>query len=275
MPSQIQTADGELTKEAERYRLMAEGHLISRCMARQGYEYIIRTPPEGALTVHAPALFHTLDPAEARTHGYGNPDDGTDEVQRFVSEDPNAAYAASLDGDRRIGYDKALFGSKEKEIAISLPDNENITTNTDGCTSEMRRALYGTDLAAYLRNDYIADNLGLAVHQRVTADPAYTKALTRWQRCMRDRSHHFDDPGAAVSTAIKTREARTRPTPTEIAIAVADGECRTTSRLSTTLEQLTRTYRERLAKSRARQLDANRRTRADAVQRAGNLLTGT
>ncbi|MFD9428094.1 MULTISPECIES: hypothetical protein [unclassified Streptomyces] len=273
MPSQIQTTNGELTKEAERYRFLAEGHLISRCMVRQGYEYIVRTPPESALTVHAPALFHTLDPDEARTHGYGNPDNGADEVQRFVSEDPNAAYAESLDGDRRNGYDKALFGSKEKEIDISLPDGENITTNTDGCTSEMRRALYGTDLAVYLRNDYIADNLGLAVYQRVTADPAYTKALARWQRCMRDRSYHFDGPGTAVSAATKTRTTRTRPAPNEIAIAVADGECRTISRLSTTLEQLTGTYRERLAKIRALQLDANRRTRVDAIQRAGTLLS--
>ncbi|MEV7278637.1 hypothetical protein [Streptomyces sp. NPDC093111] len=273
MPFQIQTPDGELTKEAERYRLLAEGHLISRCMARQGYEYIVRTPPEGALTVHAPALFHTLDPDEARTHGYGNPDNDAVEVQRFVSEDPNAAYAESLNDDRRNGYDKALFGSKEEEIEISLPDGENITTNTDGCTSEMRRALYGTDLAAYLRNDYIADNLGLAVYQRVTADPAYTKALARWQRCMRDRSYHFDDPGMAISTAIKTRKTRTRPAPNEIAIAVTDGECRTSSRLSTTLQQLTHTYRERLAKIRALQLDANRRTRVDAIKRAETLLS--
>ncbi|MFC5156034.1 hypothetical protein [Streptomyces amakusaensis] len=273
MPFQIQTTDGELTKEAERYRLLAEGHLISRCMARQGYEYIVRTPPEGALTVHALSLFHTLEPDEARTHGYGNPDNSADEVQRFVSEDPNATYAESLDEDRRNGYDKALFGSKEKEVDISLPDGENITTNTDGCTSEMRRALYGTDLAAYLRNDYIAANLGLAVYQQVTADPAYAKTIARWQRCMRDRSYHFNDPGVAVSTATKTRKTRTRPAPKEIAIAVADGECRISSRLSTTLEQLTGTYHERLAKIRALQLDANRRARADAIKRAGTLLS--
>ncbi|GAA4915851.1 hypothetical protein ACFPM3_21855 [Streptomyces coeruleoprunus] len=270
-PSRVQEADGTLTRDAERYLFLAEGHLVSRCMARQGFAYVVRTPPEAALAGAPPVDFGAVDPADARTRGYGPVPHTDGSTSRFVAEDPNRAYAKGLSPKLRAAYEKALFGDRAKETRIALPDGESITTNPDGCTADVRRALYGGDLAAYLRNDYIENNLDRAVLNRMAADPARDKALGAWKRCMKDRDRPFDDPGAARSAAWKTRKGD-RPTATETAIAVADAECRVTSRLTTVLQQLDRTYRARLTRERAAQVNANRATRAEAVRRAGRLL---
>ncbi|MEV0787628.1 hypothetical protein AB0I52_32705 [Streptomyces sp. NPDC050423] len=197
-----------------------------------------------------------------------------DAVSQFVADDPNQAYLASLSQSRRQDYPVALFGHDDTRLTIDLTDGESITTNRDGCTSQARRLLYGPDLVTWLGNQFIASNLNVEVHRRVTSDPAYLTAVNEWRTCMKGRHQAFTTPEAARQAAARTRgadEAGSTPAAAEIAIAVADAECQRGSRLVNVAERLDRRYRTGVSAERSTEISAYRLARVEAVRRAPGL----
>ncbi|MFC8538127.1 hypothetical protein ACFUJY_30030 [Streptomyces sp. NPDC057249] len=243
-------------------------------MADAGFRYVVRRPPEQALA-GAGADYGRLSVTTARRYGYGSPSRANDAISQFVSDDPNQIYLASLSESRRQAYPVALFGHDDTRITIDVPDGESITTNRDGCTSQARRSLYGPDLAAWLRNQFIANNLNLEVHRRVTSDASYLAAVNEWRNCMKGRHRAFATPEAARRAAARSRggeEVDASPAATEIAIAVADAECQRGSRLVDVAERLDRRYRTNVSVDRSSEISDYRLARAEAVRRAPGLL---
>ncbi|MGW0669903.1 hypothetical protein [Streptomyces sp. NPDC002746] len=274
-PATLQDAQGDLTQQAARYLYLAEGRLVAQCMADAGFEYVVREPPDQVLAGARAANYGRLTVTTARRHGYSSPLRVNDAISKFVSDDPNHAYLASLSQSRRQNYPVALFGHDDTRITINLPDGESITTNRDGCTSQARRLLYGPDLATWLRNQFIASNLNLEVHRRVTTDPAYLKAVNEWRTCMKGRHQAFATPEAARQAAARSRggdEAGSTPAAAEITIAVADAECQRGSRLVNVAERLDRRYRTGASTERSTEISAYRLARAEAVRRAPGLV---
>ncbi|MEV7699903.1 hypothetical protein AB0O62_25610 [Streptomyces sp. NPDC086779] len=274
-PATLQDAQGDLTQQAARYLYLAEGLLAAQCMADAGFEYVVREPPDQVLAGASAANYGRLTVTTARRHGYSSPSRVNDAISEFVSDDPNQAYLASLSQSRQQNYPVALFGHDDTRITINLPDGESITTNRDGCTSQARRLLYGPDLATWLRNQFIANNLNLEVHRRVTTDPAYLEAVNEWRTCMKGRHQAFATPEAARRAAARTRggdEAGSTPSAAEITIAVADAECQRESRLVNVAERLDRRYHTGALAERSTEISAYRLARAEAVRRAPGLV---
>ncbi|MCX4773752.1 hypothetical protein [Streptomyces sp. NBC_01285] len=274
-PATLQDNQGNLTQDAARYLYLAEGRLVAQCMADAGYKYVVREPPDQALAGASTANYGRLSVATARRHGYRPPSRLNDAVSQFVSADPNQAYLASLSQSQRQDYPVALFGHDDTRITINLPDGESITTNRGGCTSQARRLLYGPDLATWLRNQFIANNMNLEVHRRVTTDPVYLKAVNEWQTCMKGRHQVFTTPEAARQAAARSRsgdEAGSTPAAAEIAIAMADAECQRASQLVNVAEHLDHRYRTGVSAERSSEISSYRLARAEAVRRAPGLL---
>lgn len=275
LPATLRNAHGDLTREAAKYLFLAEGRLVSRCMADAGFRFVVRLPPGQAVSRTSTANYGRLDVSTARRYGYRDPSRTSVEIRTFVSDDPNQSFMASLSKSRRQAYSVALFGHVDTRITIDLPGGESITTNQDGCTSEARRLLYGRDLVTWLRNQFVATNLNREVFRHVTADPAYHKATSNWQACMKHRHRVFETPEAARQAAARTRgggTAATTPTTAEITIAVADAECQRVSRLVDVAERLDRRYRNSVSADLSTEINAYHLARAEAVRRAPELL---
>ncbi|WP_371098803.1 hypothetical protein [Streptomyces sanglieri] len=244
-------------------------------MADAGFRYVVRQPPEQALAGARAANYGRLDVSTARRHGYSEPSQANDPIRKFVSDDPNRPYLASLSKSRQQAYPVALFGHDDTRITIDLPDGENITTNRDGCTSDARRLLYGPDLVTWLRNQFVASNLNLEVFRRVTSDTAYLKALKDWRACMRIHHRAFETPEAARQAAARSRGGNTAgstPAAAEIVIAVADAECQRVSQLVDVAERLDGRHRIGVSADRAAEINAYHLARAEAARRAPELL---
>mgnify|MGYP006915918237 CR=1 FL=1 len=139
--AEAHTKGRESMTPERRQLLIAENELVATCMHKQGFKFIAYHPPESEVI----PVGRGDDVESRRKNGYSAPRPGQDGAQG----DPNAPYVQSLSTGERDRFDKALFGHDEKKIDIRLPDGSVINSNSDGCVSDARRALYG-DLKNYL-----------------------------------------------------------------------------------------------------------------------------
>ena len=253
---------------------LAEQTLIQRCMEQQGFQFKISA----------------LGKDEFEAHPYGNDDVERSQAQGYSldaplaaqangdapanSEDPNAAYIASLSPQQSEAFSRALFGPPDGDAgSVRLPGGPEIGFPLEGCLADAREELYNEG-EALMEAVSIIDNLATMVQSRVVEDRAYLAALKRWKACMDEQGYDVERPADAVRIAMSTpstgdtEAARTQ----EIAIAVADATCARKAELVATGERLEATVWEDVLDENTGVLEAYRELRGPALERAKSVL---
>ncbi|MGI5170150.1 hypothetical protein ACQEU3_37940 [Spirillospora sp. CA-253888] len=243
----------------------ASERLIARCMARAGFAYTEQPPPSPA----EPVARQVLGDVEwARRHGYGLLPDGPGSGD----QDSNSRHLAGLTPEGRNAWYGRLMGSGRR-LVVELPGAGRLSASDNGCVAEARRALYG-DLAGWYRARRIVDHLDGYAAREMTRTPRYRAGLAAWAGCVRER-------GYAVSSPRELRRLATPGTPApvggqakarEIAAAVAEAECATSTGFSRAADALHRRYRTEIEGRFARELDALKSYERDAAPRARRIL---
>ncbi|ANW19213.1 hypothetical protein I3J09_13940 [Streptomyces clavuligerus] len=181
--------------------LRAQQALQSACMAKFGFTYEPPEPglhpPPSADDANMPRRYGVADLEQVRRHGYHLPDNsGEPPAYSMESE----AAEAALMGRTKTG---------EKPTTAGIPEG--------GCLGESERRIGRVDGALASR----LNNQGFDSSQ---ADPAVREVVGKWSACMRQK-------GYTVSTPLDAAELpgslnAPSPTPREIAVAVADVECK-------------------------------------------------
>jgi hypothetical protein len=254
-----------VTATGEELLHRATERLIARCMARHGFAYSEQPPPSSA----EPDFDHVLDDAGwARRHGYGSllgrPLGG--------GRDANDGNLRKLTPVRQGAWRQRLMGSGRR-LVVDLPQLGRLSTSDNGCTAEARRTLYG-DLAGWYRVRRIVDHFDSYVDDKVVAAPEYRTGLAAWATCVRERGYAASTPRelrrlvAPASPESAGEQAR----PQEIAAAVTEAECATSTRFSLTSGALERRYRPEVERRFARELGALKSFELKAVPRARRVL---
>ena len=222
-PAKATVASGPLT-DAELLRISdAQQRLIWRCMKGKGFRY---WEAERLSLEESRTLGYVTDDVDwAREHGYGSRIQAKEERAR--SDNPNAAYRATLSEKHRKAYDKALDdGVDAPVIAVKLPTGGTVRKQVGGCVAEAERRLYG-DPETWFRAEKTVSSLQPLYVPQLMADQQFAQALTAWSQCMGRAGHPYKDPGearrAGLQAALKSTSAETFEA--ERAIAVADAVC--------------------------------------------------
>jgi hypothetical protein len=264
-----------LTAEEEKFLFLAEEKLVSRCMASKGFRYVPLAPgrdePEARVFPYG-----NDDVAWARKYGYGIFDGAQDHSNDPVRNHPNQQIVDRLSPAEQRAYSEALTGSMQDRISVTLPDGHQVFTSNKGCTSSVRRQLYG-ELRRLLWVKYVTRSVEREVAKRVMADQQYLRALDSWRTCMRRRGYRYEDPGAARN-AVELPEpgisnaARTTLRNREVQLAVADAECSRQAQIVSVVTKLSELYRARVTKDHEGDILAYKELRAAALQKARSLV---
>ncbi len=234
-------------------RISATEAIVAECMAAQGFEYVPSAPEissGGAL----PIDLSEFDEAEAaRTEGYGiiAPDLAVRDPRTPSS---NQLIRAALSSSERLAYDMALDGferTENDEYAVGDDGNlvkadgvgETCRDQADERDRELKAEYTPAVLDDPIWNEFTKESS--EIEGRFEADQRVLDIDAQWSECMTDRGFEsLENPWAAYSLAAKPWEAwksahrsddGTLPTTdpeiarlqtAEIAIAVADFECR-------------------------------------------------
>ncbi|MFJ5731746.1 hypothetical protein [Streptomyces paradoxus] len=179
-----------------------EQDLLRQCMRQEGFR-LWKVPLE-PVPEQREFPYVVDDVKWAREHGYGS--DIRQRAERLRAEDPNRRYFEGLSSERRAAAKAALHGrDRSGGPSVTLPGGGVVRRSGDGCTAQAQTRLYG-DFARWFRAKTFTDNLTGLRMARVTAEPAFRKAVKNWSSCMRGTGHAYDDPGQA-RRAFSTPEA--------------------------------------------------------------------
>lgn len=259
-------SDRPATAVDEKLLHQAAERLIARCMARHGFAYTEQRPPPPTTE---PDLRYPLDDVGwARRHGYGTLLAGS----RAAASDPDPDEVRNLTPEQREAWYRTLMGS-DRALVVDLPERGRLTTSDDGCTAEARRALYG-DLAGWYRARRTVDHFGSYTLTLVTADPGYRAGLTAWAGCVHKHGYIASSPDELRELVARTEPTSTsvRPPAAEIAAAVTEAECTTSTGFSRTLRTLKHRYQTQTERRFARELTALKSYELQAMPRARRAL---
>jgi hypothetical protein len=169
-----------------------------------------------------------LDVDTVRAHGYPdklmNPAPGPEKGSVET-------YADTLPPEDRDRFYRALRGDGDNDVRAALPGDFEVGASSSGCVGSARRQLYGS-VANYLAVFYLPE---LAQRQAALADQDadVRAAVADFGWCMATRGYRTATPTDAVALA-KTYYPdgrRAQAGDEEKMLALADAECRITSRL--------------------------------------------
>lgn len=167
----------------------AEGELIRRCMAEQGYEYYPAPPP--------PSLGQkekTLSVAQARRDGYASLLPPAEAPGAYQEE----LYLRSLSEADREGFYWALFGNSSDRMEVE-GEVGKLTIPTDGCQTQAEQHIYG-DRTTWAQLHFVVMNLQ-ALQGSDSQDQQLQEATGRWASCIRERGHEFNSPAESIEAA--------------------------------------------------------------------------
>ncbi|MEU0302656.1 hypothetical protein ABZ252_24800 [Streptomyces sp. NPDC006175] len=175
---------------AERTALRkSEESLIRICMRERGHEYRIG-PAHDARRAAAVNPYTVLSPQWSRSDGYGL----TGEALEGPPEDPNAKMLAALPEAEREDWQKALLGSLDDHMKISLPSGRTVSYDPGSCAQQARDEVYGRNWPE-LR--YTVEDLSNEVIRRTLDSADFREVEKGWARCMADLGHSYaslEDP---------------------------------------------------------------------------------
>lgn len=267
---------GSALSEEEAFLVLAEQQLVSRCMRDAGFEYVAVRPRPGTVVAQGSGHFYEERSLDARRQdGYGLSKTTSTAVEEIPAEArANNEIVAKLTAAEKQRYTLTLFGSDRTAISVTLPSGKSIATNSDGCLSEARRALY-LDLERWLLLDYVGSASRLEINAAVRKDERFLTALRKWSDCMKGRGFSVNDPGDAKEEAAKAYEAagnEANARSRELEIAVADGECGEQSSFYAVLAEVEQEHTKAVTAKNEANVIAFREMQAQARDRAKTLL---
>ncbi|MBC8364828.1 MAG: hypothetical protein H8E59_07475 [Actinobacteria bacterium] len=257
--------------EQQRFLIIAEETLISRCMGESGFVYEVIEPPLVMPARDARGrAFGSDDVGELKLEGYGLSAAATDSPV-----DANAVYVQALSESDQVRFGNALFGSDADAQTVEVGGGMALSISMGGCVAEARVSLFG-DQVEWIRLFFSIENRSGEVTSRVLQDPLYMAALTKWQACMERRGFAVRDPGSARDLAARqySHLDSVDAAVEERRIAAADGECVGESKLLEAAVGLEISYMAALLEERAGELVAYRELLDGAVDRATAVLGG-
>ncbi|MFC8144073.1 hypothetical protein ACFUKV_20430 [Streptomyces paradoxus] len=245
-----------------------EQALLRQCMRQAGFrlwKVPLKPVPEQREFPYA-----VDDVKWAREHGYGS--DIRQRAERLRTQDPNRRYFEGLTAERKAAAKAALHGRDRRGgPSVTLPGGGVARRSGDGCTAQAQTRLYG-DFARWFRTKTFTDNLTGLRMARVSAEPAFRKAVKDWSSCMRGKGHAYNDPEQArrafsTPAAGKTAAAAGGDRSAEVGTAVAEAECARGSGLSEVAGRLHRRHGERLRAEYREQVNERLRLEQAALLR--------
>jgi hypothetical protein len=160
-----------------------------------------------------------------------------------------------------------------RQLVVDLPQLGRLSTADNGCTAEARRTLYG-DLAGWYRVRRTVDHFDSYVDEKVVAASQYRTGLAAWATCVRKRGYAASTPRELrrLVTPASPESAGEQAPPQEIAAAVTEAQCATSTRFFQTSGALERRYRPEIERRFARELGALKSFELKAFPRARRVL---
>lgn len=262
------TSGRQITAPEKELLRRAEERLIRKCMSRQGFTYVEQPPATPAARTFP---YVVDDLAWARTYGYGGLSTGPAASER----DANYANLRKLSPGRQQAWMDAVMGTG-RQLTAEIPDLGRVSAPDNGCTAEARRTLYG-DLAGWYRVRRIVDHLDTYVGNLVRQDRRYQTAVAAWSRCVGRDGYQADSP-QRLRDVVSAQTADLAPAQAhqaEVAAAVAEATCASTTGLSQNIRAMERSYRPRVQRRFADEQAALSSYEQRAVPVARRVLAGS
>lgn len=232
--------------------LEARAHLIllERCTSRFGFGFQIpdELPEVIALQGHE-RTWGIADVDTAHRYGYSGPVDQPPSYGDYFPQSDTFTSIAFGDGPR---------------------EHDGIPVPEGGCVGEAHRELASG--AKPLDELDLGQQLSIEAHQLAERDSRVQAAYRKWSGCMAGKGYDYDDPWQANDDPRFEGEGAGEE---EIAVAVADVECKTRVALIDLRVAVERAYQERLISANAdplRELAAALETRRNNAER---IISGT
>lgn len=265
---------------------------VVACMAAEGFEYRpwVMTAPSS--TEYPDST--TRDFAEK--YGYGISTFSIDPDPTVQPTDPNQAIVEAMSAAEREAYEAALYGAPvfasesgaAEPTAMPTPDPEDL-----GCFGKAQQEIYGAGQVWSNEFDDLFNRMS-ELYEKVDDDPAVAQALDRWRTCMADAGHpglsSVNDPIQQISDRMNefftsAPGASPAPVPTdatgeldepgytgpdpddpaliqlradEIALAVADFDCRQSSGYRAAFDAVSLTLQEQFVQDNRAELERYR-----------------
>ncbi|MDX3224164.1 hypothetical protein [Streptomyces sp. ME19-01-6] len=182
--------------------------LAVACMARLGFSYAPPQPglhpPASANDSNMPRRYGITDRQEAQKWGYHVP--------------PRGAQDAPSSTPMSKAEHEALTGSPDAPRPGASPGGGKNGIPKGGCMGEARRKL-DADFT-----NTMADRLNKESFDKTLQDPAVKAVEKRWSACMKDKGYTAGDPYDV--TDVNKPAAGPTPSKKEIAVALADIDCK-------------------------------------------------
>ncbi len=259
-------APSSLAEEDVDFLHLAEGKLTARCMADRGQPYVEVVPEPGPEPVGF--AYYNDDEKWANEHGYQINFQPVGALP--TTPDANAQAVMAMPPEQAQQWNDALTGTDSGRLTVELPDQDSVTTYTDGCVASARTQLFG-DLQTYIRTKYAVRFIDSTVVDRVYADPAFAAVNAAWSTCMSAVGYHFATP-ADARNAVGDETAEIKGREGERALAVADARCAKETNFVGVASELDEKYRAVEMANREAEVLAYDELRQEAVQRGRELL---
>lgn len=258
----------EIVAGAQRAMILAEragNVLIARCMEEKGFEFHGPTITDVGGVEHGLTV-GSLTPESAQEDGYGaylpssmGPDP-TDPLLEAGRE-----YYESLSPDDQQRYTEVLMGRGDEDSVVL---ESGIGINMGGCLGQSRRELLGDRVLEV----YEVFNTVQFLRVDVSEDPAVREAERAWRSCVQASGYRFERPAEAVAAGVVMRGDAIEPSPEEIALAVADAECRVESGIVQAAEEAFGRLNQEMLRENERLLASWAAMERYVLERSGEVL---
>lgn len=242
------TAAFESTRELWQERDAYE-RLMDRCTSRYGSPFV---PGEHYQPVYQffdlAQPYGPVDLARVRTLGYHDP------ASLATGAPPDPMWDGAPTPSK-------IVSGKGEDVALPA----GTTLPEGGCTTEVTAALGGP-------RPHEAVELAGRTFVAADKDPRWRASVTAWAACMRGKGHPFTSSVEAVE---KYRPVAGRPTAAEIAVAVADVECKASTRQVDIVVALLDAHEAATIADHAAVFDDYARWRAEKTKRVRAVLATT
>lgn len=229
----------------------AQGMLERACMAKMGFDYDPPAPVQdpgdlGQNGANMGRRYGISDPKTARTFGY--------HLEKNPESSPT--YEISMEMQYALmGTDSGIPNPPARLKAKDIPKG--------GCTGQARRKvpLLDEDLASQLNYDSL---------EKSKADPGVQRAISAWSDCMAKQGHDVLSPLDVPE--LSNAADGGNPSENEIAVAVADVECKTSTNLIRIWFSVEKKIQKQQIEKNQLVLDATKKENDEALKAAADLV---
>jgi len=265
--------DGRAWQQQKAQLDTAEHSLTAKCMNTAGFKF---TVPPGSSSAPSDTT-SVVDLDDRRAHGYGMYEAVSKRATTAVDTDGQAPDIPDIRGlsaaDARR-WQQALAGDQQSVRTLRLSNGVEVSAGSTGCTAQSRVAVYGS-IEQYLQLLNEPQSIAADWANRVTSDQRYLDAVAKWAMCMKDKGYTYARPDDAVAD-LQQQYERSSPAsvrPKEIATAVADGECATSTGLATVASEIKAGYAKKLSAQEERALLRDKEILDASTARAKSIMS--